>query len=218
MLYIRYNLLLVHMRKTGGTSLEKALGESDNPLFADEQSFHSNFALLKGRVRHPSLTDKHSSLRTYRKILEPDYFKQLNIVCTTRNPWQRMISMYFWSIQKQSGYNGEAKFDKPLFLDLIKQMIPLEGYVCPHRWHFNPLLGRLINPLSLSPVSLYLRQEHLQEDYEALCQKLGISAATLPSLNLSKYADWRSYYDEECRDRVAWLFRHEIKRMSYVFS
>jgi hypothetical protein len=30
MLYIEHNLLFIHMRKTGGTSLSKALGEGDN--------------------------------------------------------------------------------------------------------------------------------------------------------------------------------------------
>lgn len=218
MLYIRHNLLLIHMRKTGGTSLEHVLGESDDSLFVDEQTFRRNSSLLKGRVQRPFSTDKHTPLRSYRKHLDPDYFKQLTIVSTTRNPWQRMISMYFWLIQKQPGYKGEAVFDKQRFLDLVNKMTPLQGYVCTHRWHYNPLLGRIINPLSLSPVSLYLRQEHLQSDYEKLCAELNTPPLELPSLNLSRYSEWRTYYDDECRDKVARRFRHEIEYMSYSFS
>ena len=218
MLYINSNLLLIHLRKTGGTSLEKALGKSDNHLFGNAKDFESNSTLLKGRVKRHFVTDKHTPLRSYRKNLDTDYFKQLTIVCTNRNPWRRMMSMYFWSIQKLTNSREKIPFDKKDFLELIEKQPPLEFYACTHRWQSNPVLGSFINPLSWSPVSLYLRQEHLKEDYESLCQKLKMAPVELPSLNLSSYVDWQANYDEECRERVRHLFRHEIDHFSYTLS
>jgi hypothetical protein len=91
------------MRKTGGTSLSKVLGEGDDGLFSSAASISDNAAKLKGIVKEPFQTDKHTPLRVYRKHLHEDYFRQLRIVATARNPWSRMLSAYFWMKQKKMG-------------------------------------------------------------------------------------------------------------------
>jgi hypothetical protein len=209
------------MRKTGGTSIESALGDSDNFRFNNDESFQKNFNILKGRILRPFSSDKHSSLREYYKNLDRDFFNQLTIVSTTRNPWNRMISMYFWLKQKNGVdlSNSDAMlFEKRKFIDLVKKMNTLEGYVCSRSWHRKFPINKIINPIKLSPVQKYLRQENLQADYNELCSNVGIESVNLESLNTSSYSNWKSYYDEECINIVRNKFINEINYFSYKFE
>ena len=221
MLYIRHNLLIIHMRKTGGTSIESALGDADNYRFSNDECYKKNSTILKGIVLRPFSSDKHSSLREYYKNLDRDYFKQLTIVSTTRNPWNRMISMYFWLKQKNGiGLcNPDAMyFDKNQFIDLVKKINTLEGYICSRSWHRKFPINKIINPIKLSPVQKFLRQENLQDDYNELCSIIGKKSEKLQSLNTSSYSNWKSYYDQECIDIVKNKFINEINYFSYNYE
>jgi hypothetical protein len=217
MLYIEHNLLLIHMRKTGGTSLSKVLGEGDDRLFSSAASFSENAAKLKGIVKEPFQTDKHTPLRVYRKHLHEDYFRQLRIVATARNPWSRMVSAYFWMKQKKWG-KCEGMLDAREFLLMVSQQHGLEHYVCTHRWMQAPVLGHFRNPLACARVSRYLHQETLEKDFAALCSDLHIACPPLGKWNMSAHGEWRSYYNEEMKRAVARKFRHEICFFGYRFE
>jgi hypothetical protein len=189
----------------------------DNRLFSSAAPLSEHATKLKGIVKEPFQTDKHTPLRVYRKYLHKDYFRQLRIVATARNPWSRMLSMYFWRHQK-SGERWGGMVDAREFLLMLSQQCGLEHYVCAHRWMQAAVLGHLRNPLAWARVSRYLHQETLEKDFAALCNDLHIACPPLDVWNKSAHGGWRSYYNEEMKRAVARKFRHEIRFFGYRFE
>lgn len=60
------------------------------------------------------------------------------------------------------------------------------------------------------------RFENIEEDFRAICRKVGITAS-LPHVNKSKRTDYRDYYDAETRDLTARLYAEDIERFGYTF-
>jgi hypothetical protein len=56
----------------------------------------------------------------------------------------------------------------------------------------------------------------LDEDFQSICRKVGISAA-LPHVNKTKRTGYRDYYDPETRDLTARLYAKDIERFGYAF-
>ncbi len=58
--------------------------------------------------------------------------------------------------------------------------------------------------------------ENLDQDFQSICQKVGISAS-LPHINKSKRTNYQDYYDAETRDLTARLYAEDIERFGYTF-
>jgi hypothetical protein len=58
--------------------------------------------------------------------------------------------------------------------------------------------------------------ENLDEDFQSICRKVGISAS-LPHVNKSKRTCYQDYYDPETRDLTARLYAEDIERFGYAF-
>lgn len=209
---------MIHVRKTGGTSLELAWGESDNNLFATREAFEHNRDVLRSRVLRPFATDKHTPLRAYKKNLHPDYFSQLRIVRTVRNPWNRVVSMCMWSLKKMRLLNGDSGCDREALRATALSLQPISHYLVLHEWQVWPILSVLRNPLSTAPVNHCISQESLEDDYATVCTRLGLEARPLPRVNSSWSTDWRSQYDDETWELVRSRFRHEIAYFGYRFE
>lgn len=61
------------------------------------------------------------------------------------------------------------------------------------------------------------RYETLQEDFAAIMRYLDLDL-TLPHLNRTEHADYRSYYSPEARDRVGELWEVDARNFGYSFE
>jgi hypothetical protein len=61
------------------------------------------------------------------------------------------------------------------------------------------------------------RYETLQADFDRVMRHLKLDLA-LPHLNRTRHEEYRSYYSDEARDRVAQLWALDIRNFSYVFG
>jgi len=61
------------------------------------------------------------------------------------------------------------------------------------------------------------RLETIQDDFQEICDMLGIEA-TLPHENASSHGDYREYYSESTRSLVREHFEEDIERFGYDFE
>jgi len=94
MLTIRKKFLFIHVPKTAGNSIQNILKEYSEDEIVAKASHQDAVERFEIRGVHPGLK-KHSTLRKYKARLEPELFSSLFKFSTIRNPWDRLISLYF---------------------------------------------------------------------------------------------------------------------------
>jgi chondroitin 4-sulfotransferase 11 len=155
----------------------------------------------------------------YRKVLGDKVFKGLYKFTCVRNPWERMISLYFYKSGK-GRFNG---WSRDSFIELVKGSRPAMKYlttkgggrlakVLPRQQRWKRIFG--IKP----EVDFIIRFENLQSDFDKLCENIGISKVMLPHKNTSKRKNYIDYYDDELIEIVKELFIDDIQEFGYRFS
>ena len=196
------DFLFIHIAKTAGVSINNSLG-------------------IKGRM--------HFTAQEFQKALGDDKFQRLFKFTVVRNPWDRAVSQYshLWSTMHE---------DFPSFSDWVKivygEVLPIsykngdkyftlkykdntiEGLLKP----YIPQLDWLRDKNGKMLVNFVARHENLQDDFNTICDKIGVARRILPHNNASKRdKDYRSYYDQKSKKLVGDFFRKEIKRFSYKY-
>ena len=193
-----HHFLFVHIPKTGGNSVARAL----LPLAEDQVVIDSPWhGYDRFGLQHPQLaTSKHSPLSEYQTALG-DELDDLFVFTTIRDPWSRMMS-YYYSPHRQTGH-----WDREAFMELAVATPSSLTYMTPD----GSDNARSIADLG---VDFFLRFEHLESDFAQVCERLGVDA-TLPHLNPSTRPSLFDVYDLDLVDFIADRFASEIELFGY---
>ena len=198
--------IFVHIPKTAGSTLHKTLSKSCK---FEMKGHTSHFT-----KRNPWIGTKHYPCKHLRKKYLDNYFK----FCFVRNPWDIMVSSYFWWTKQPR--TGRKKI-------LQKQIINLtfDEYIRQHSNKINEVFhdnngqhhwfaddgGNIL-------VDYIGRFENLQEDFNVVCDKIGIPHQELPHKNKSKHKHYTEYYDDETKEIVAEIYAKDIEYFGYEFG
>ena len=62
------------------------------------------------------------------------------------------------------------------------------------------------------------RYETLQQSYDEICDRIGVSTTSLGRKNPSNHDSYEAYYDDELRERVAEYYKDDLRLFSYDFD
>ena len=82
-------------------------------------------------------------------------------------------------------------------------------------WHFTTAIDCQSNMLRY--VQSIVKFENFQEDFDKVCDDIGIPRMTLPHVNASARGSYRDYYNEETQDIVADYYGSDIELYNYSF-
>lgn len=101
----KYKVLLIHIPKTGGTSIEDALGMKGNK---------SGYGIVNNKAI------QHYKWEEYKKLTTPKFegFTKISIV---RNPYTRFISEYYWCQIKGIGFKSKQTINE--FLSTVESIV-----------------------------------------------------------------------------------------------
>jgi hypothetical protein len=201
MISLQKRFLFVHIPKTAGNSIQSVLRDySEDELVAlrSEQDGVERFGLRNPRYK----LKKHSTLADYRAALGETEFGNLYKFTCVRNPWDRMISLYFTPTQ------NAAAWDRKKFRKIIVKALPVSDYLRLNERDNDPF----------GNVDYIMRFENLEDDFRTVCAALDISPTILPKYNRSNREHYSKYYDDELRELVRARFAAEIKRFGYTFE
>ena len=129
------------------------------------------------------------------------------VFATVRNPYSRAISMF-----KHWSWNCVTTFKD--FCNAIKK----GGYPTYHAmWHSSTLTEHIVDNDDLK-VDFVIKLENLQQDFNIVCDKIGIPQQKLLHKNKSKHKHYTEYYDNETKQIVAEKYAKDIEYFGYKFG
>jgi hypothetical protein len=204
--------IFVHIPRTGGTSIESALGVLGDWRVENRRS-------MFGVVDSPELAREIGSTAFLQHLtatqlcrMLPDKFWQYFRFAFVRNPWERMVSVY----SRMDPHMKEAAKSAGIPIDEVSFDRFLERTEHFQHTHLMPQHAFIFGAAGECLVDFVGRFEHFQSDFAAICTKLGIDCA-LPHRNASTHDDYRAYYDETSRKIIERRYGEDIERLRYVF-
>jgi hypothetical protein len=136
----------------------------------------------------------HKTFLQYKKIYNDAITEDTVLIMSIRNPFDRLVSWFFYTNKSGS------------FIDAVKNCS--EILKLPRLTSFNQG-SESIN---------YIRFENLQEDFNTICDKIGIPRQKLPHKNKTNHKHYTEYYDDETKQIVAEKYRKDIEYFGYEFG
>jgi len=180
--------VFIHINKTGGSSIEKAL----NLPF-----------------EHKTALEKIEEIGLYR------WGKKVSFT-VVRNPWDKVVSHYHYRVQtNQTGMgDGHIEFNEWVkraygekdrrYYDQPRMFMPQVDWICDHN-------GKVL-------VNRILRFEKLADDFNALANEMNVVSRLPHVKKSKRKKDMRQYYDEESVLIIGDIFSDDIKMFGYKFE
>lgn len=153
----------------------------------------------------------HTRLKGYQKKY-PQEFKNYFKFGFSRNPFDRLVSVYHGRTQgKMVPINTElAKYS---FKDCIKlgKISPMMYCQLLTKEWFTDCSGEIA-------MDFIGKLENYQQDFDTVCDKIGIPRQKLPHKNKSTHKHYTEYYDDEAREIVAKKYAKDIEYFGYEFG
>ena len=182
--------VFVHINKTAGISIERALGIEFTQHFTIEE-----------------LRQKFGS-----KVFENTF--KFSFV---RNPWDKVVSHYeFRTLTNKTGLKDHPLSFKE-WVNLAYNKKDPKYYNNPKM--FMPQVDWLTDDDGKIAVDFIGRFERLQEDFDEVCDQIGLAKKKLTHQNRSRNdnSDYRAYYDEQTEAIVRNYFQRDCEVFGYRF-
>jgi hypothetical protein len=225
----KYRFIFIKTNKTAGTSIEIALskfcGETDiiSPNEAEDEILRRDMGgrppqhylsplpdyrlidiyryIARRRKKHRFY--HHMPAFEIKALVGDDIWNNYYKFCFERNPWDRVISFYYWRLKKNPNQTLTEFIDSG-----ILQTLQDFGY----------RLYTIDDAIAVDRVCLY---ENLEQEMEAVRNRLNLpEKLVIPKAKASRRQDKRHYRDiisPEDRDKIAKIFSREIELFGYSF-
>ncbi len=195
-----YKFIYIKTRKTASTTIQEYLKPyCENGIIEDKKA--------------------HRPAESIREMVGRENWDSYLKICPIRNPWDKMVSYYFW------------KRRLPLLNRVLHKINPSWANYSPaHKMTFNEFMehigeynldGNILFVDGQWPDYLFIRHENLEEDLKVVCERIGIPFEKERILNkkagFRPSKGYREYYNEQSKKLVADAYKHEIEKMGYTF-
>ena len=181
------NFIFIHINKTAGMSIEKALGLNEK---------------------------QHFTAIEFRQKIGAKKWERVFKFSIVRNPWDKVVSQYFHRLKTNQIGLGDYRIDFKEWVKLTYGEQNPKYYDDPK--YFMPQLNWLTDNNGKLMVDFIGRFENLENDFRFICSKLSVST-DLPLINKSEHKEFQFYYDDETREIVRRWFWKDIDLFDYSF-
>lgn len=225
----KYKFIFLKTNKTAGTSIEIALskfcGEDDviTPISREDERTRKklgyrgpqnyaapigdytvkdwlNLLFLKRKYRFYN----HISAAEVKTLIPDEIWRNYYTFCFERNPWERVISQYYWTFRSQPSLTLKEFIASEKIMKLKQRGIDLYT---------------ISGEVAVDRVCLF---ENLHAELERFRIKVGIpQKIVLPRAKAKYRTDKRNYWEimnEQEKQKVATLFCDEIRMFGYSFE
>lgn len=150
--------------------------------------------MLEKYHSYESLNLRHTKIQDVGIANSDNYFK----FAFTRNPWDRFVSGMKYE------YNDVSK---KKMIEILNGQSWIKIPQHQHVFHKNKKV-----------LDYTGKVENLQNDFDYVCDKIGIPQQKLPHKNKTQHKHYTEYYDDETKEMVAKHFEKDIKLFNYKYG
>jgi hypothetical protein len=223
-----HRFVFLKSRKTAGTSVEAALSSlcSGDDVVSRVGDISWN-RTHEGERIHQAMNHKgfrqHEPALSVREKFPGKVWEEYFKFSITRNPWDRVVSLFFWRTKKPKKY---PKIYLPprkpwhfLVPKGIREKRIREGFsqFVEDIDETNDEFYFIGNRLCVDHV---IRFENLQGDFDEVCRKLGLPRRELPRLKtgFNTKSHYSRLYSDRTREIVGRRHRNDIEQFGYRFE
>lgn len=206
--------VFIHIPKTGGTSMALALEDramKDDIMLGDTPKASRRRRRVE-RDKARGRMWKHSTMSDIEGLVPNDVLDGLFAFTLVRNPWDRMVSYYYWLREERFEHHA-IKLAKTLpFKEFVMHPNTAATFrLWPSESYMRRSDGR-------EQCALYIRLEEFETDAALLFDHLGFRLQLPVSNESDRRPEYRSYYDDDSAAAVAEFCALDIKRFGYQFD
>jgi hypothetical protein len=186
---LKHQFVYIHCQKTGGTSIKQWLQRS---------------------LQEPLMDWEHFGIGDVRKMIHKEVFNKLFKFSIVRNPWDRVVSDYFFCrLPMFENVDPERYklFQSLNFKEYVQRELfpyPQSKFLCDNERLLMDFVGKY---------------ETLILDMQYIARRLHIEPPSeFPHKNQTSHEHYSHYYDEETREIVDNYHQEDIKRFKYEFQ
>lgn len=226
----KYRFCFVHIPKTGGTSIARAMdnGLHDYSLVKDSQTISRPGRACRKLFGRP-LYRKHEGAFD---IAQKHHIADMRYFAVVRNPWDWLVSFYYFMATADVKPDTGKAFRHPLH-DTVKQMsfdAFVEWVVFEHGLNQLPERKKasfadktpvlqsdwLTSPDGELMTDKLIRFENMQSDFDEVCAFLGLPRLSLPHVNKGKRKQVSEAYGSRSYNLVGDYFEADLVQFDYV--
>jgi chondroitin 4-sulfotransferase 11 len=216
----KHKFIFLEYSKTGTTTIEEGL---------------EKYCETKTNHKTDSFYWKHARPKTIKELFEKenkkDEWKNYFKFTFTRNPFDRMVSLWNYMHKSLEMYKNKCEEEgldwKPDHYHWIENCQKVTSKCKTFKEYVK---YTAYGSLGINSVFAYAfdedekfvdfigRFENLQEDFDIVCDKIGIPQQQLPHKNKTKHKHYTVYYDDETREIVAKKYAKDIEHFGYKFG
>lgn len=191
----RTDVIFIHITKTAGTSITKALNCYEPEI---------------------NKIEKHYTVPEIINIIGEKEFNSAFKFCFVRNPWGRLYSLYQFRRKRSKVYKERyEKYDD--FNEWILEYVKTKEFKNDNNLRRNQL-DWISDPKNEIRVDFIGRFENLENDFKELCRKIKVPEKHLPRQTVTgNPEDYRLVYNDETKELVRNLFARDIEYFGYEF-
>jgi len=209
----KHKFIFLHIPKNAGSSIEHVLLKNEcdisdevfsDVLWANNLDEHIKHKFFIGKINEAQVHASHHYTTDMIKNNFPNKFKDYFKFTFIRNPWDKAVSEWRYFSKIIPDYNIEFK-------DSINSKKYWGG---PYPWTEHDW-KQFRFALECDFIG---RFENLQNDFNTVCDKIGIPRQQLPHSNKTNHKHYTEYYDEETKQIVAEKYSKDIELFEYKFG
>jgi hypothetical protein len=172
------------------------------------------------RALFGNLAGGHTTLDEYLNIFEPACIDRYFKFTIVRNPWDRLVSAFFFLRSGGMDQKDHAGFVKEFghlddFKCFVKDWVNRDNI---WRWHqFRPQYHYMLEKRGKVKLDFVAFLENIDKDFSRISQSMGLTCS-LPRANSSEHRSYMDYYDAETADIVASVYADDIRMLGYNFD
>ena len=174
----------------------------------------------------------------FSRIGNPDFFKEFYKISMVRNPWDALVSYYWWCVRNPDNFPSayidlindddshrdiQMKFETLItvassyMFDPIAEAIGFDEDIASPLIFFTEANSKFF----LDDIDYYIRFENIENDFTVLCDRLSIDRLQLPrhksNLKKAKF-HYSVYYTDWIKRHIKDSFYNLIEQYDYKFA